>query len=75
MNPSTDVRNAVLRLYEGMATGDVAALARLFSRESGVLAIGSDPAEWWVGHDTILEAFKAQLQSRRPPRERSSRVI
>jgi hypothetical protein len=62
MNPSTEVRNAVLRLYESMGTGDVSAIERLFSCQSGVLAIGSDPSEWWAGHDTIVEAFKAQLQ-------------
>jgi hypothetical protein len=62
MKPSHEVRNAVLRLYESMGTGDVSAIERLFSRQSGVLAIGSDPGERWAGHDTIVEAFKAQLQ-------------
>jgi hypothetical protein len=62
MNPSTEVRNAVLRLYETMATGDASAIRHLFSRQSGVLAIGSDPSEWWAGHDTIVEAFQAQLR-------------
>ncbi len=62
MNQSTEVGNAVLRLYETMATGDVSAIERIFSRQSGVLAIGSDPDEWWAGHDTIVEAFKVQLQ-------------
>ena len=62
MNPSTEVKNAVLRLYESMGTGNVAAIERLFSRESGALAIGSDPDEWWAGQDTIAAAFRAQLQ-------------
>jgi hypothetical protein len=62
MNPSTEVRNAVLRLYESMGTGDVCAIERLFSCESGTLAIGTDPNEWWAGRDAIVEAFKAQLQ-------------
>jgi hypothetical protein len=62
MNPSTEVRDAVLCLYGSMGTGDVSTVERLFSCRSGVLAIGSDPGEWWVGHDTIVEAFKAQLQ-------------
>jgi hypothetical protein len=43
-------------------TGDVCAIERLFSCESGTLAICSDPSEWWAGHDTIVEAFEAQLQ-------------
>lgn len=54
----------MLRFYEAMGTGDAPALDRLFSREGGALAIGSDPGEWWAGHDTILEAFHAQLQGR-----------
>jgi hypothetical protein len=62
MNPSTEVRNAVLGLYESMGTGDVSTIERLFSCESGVLAIGTDPSEWWAGHAAIVEAFKAQLQ-------------
>jgi len=62
MNPSAELRNAVLRLYEGMSSGDVSAIERLFSRQSGVLAIGSDPNEWWSGYDTIVRAFKVQLQ-------------
>ena len=62
MKPSTEVRNAVLCLYESMGTGDVSAIKRLFSCASGVLAIGTDPYEWWAGHDTIVEAFRAQLQ-------------
>ena len=61
MNPSTEVRNAVLRLYESMGTGDISTIERLFSCQSGALAIGTDPNEWWAGHDTIVEAFKAQL--------------
>lgn len=62
MKPSNEVRNAVLGLYESMGTGDVSAIERLFSCHTGVLAIGTDPDEWWAGHETIVEAFKAQLQ-------------
>jgi hypothetical protein len=61
MDSSAEVRAAVLRLYESMATGDVGAIERLFSRQGGVLGIGSDPAEWWVGHNAITRAFAAQL--------------
>jgi adenylate cyclase len=62
MKPSNEVRNAVLGLYESMGMGDVGAIERLFSCQSGVLVIGTDPNEWWAGHDAIVEAFKAQLQ-------------
>jgi len=62
MNPSAEIRDAVLRFYEAVATGDVSTLERLISRERGVLAIGSDPNEWWAGYDAIQQAFKAQFQ-------------
>jgi hypothetical protein len=52
----------VLRLYESMATGDASVMARLFSQEDGVLAIGSDPTEWWAGHSAIRRAFEVQLR-------------
>ena len=61
MEPSVELESAVLRLYDAMAAGDVSAIERLFSRQSGVLAIGSDPAEWWAGHDAIVRKFEAQL--------------
>ena len=61
MEPSVELESAVLRLYDAMAAGDLGAIERLFSRREGVLAIGSDPAEWWAGHDAIVSAFAAQL--------------
>ena len=64
MNASAEIRDAVLRFYEAMGTGDGPALERLFSRQGGALAIGSDPGEWWAGHDAIVEAFQAQLHGR-----------
>jgi hypothetical protein len=61
VNPSTEVRDAVLRFYQAVGAGDGHALEGIFSRQSGVLAVGSDPTEWWAGYDAIVQAFKAQL--------------
>jgi hypothetical protein len=63
MKPSTEVRDAVIRLYECMGTGDVDAVKRLVSCDGDALVIGSNPGEWWEGLDTIAEAFKEQLQA------------
>jgi ketosteroid isomerase-like protein len=63
LEQSAALESAVLRLYGAMAAGDVSAIERLFSRQNGVLAIGSDPAEWWAGHDAIVRAFEEQLQA------------
>jgi len=62
MNPSTEVREAVLRFYQAVGSQDLAALERIFSRQSGVLAVGTDPNEWWAGYDTIMQAFQAQFR-------------
>ena len=62
MNPSDEIKNALLRLYESMTIGDVNAIERLFSHQSGVLAIGSDPSEWWADYETISQVFSAQFQ-------------
>lgn len=62
MNTSVEVENAMLRLYESITSGDLSAVEHLFSRQSGVLAIGSDSNEWWEGYETIVRLHKAQLQ-------------
>lgn len=61
MNPSTEIKDAMLRVYAASASADAGASLRDFSRQEGVLAIGTDPNEWWVGFDTIAQVFKAQL--------------
>jgi ketosteroid isomerase-like protein len=62
MNPSDELKNVMLRYYQSMTSGDVRAVERIFSLQTGVLAIGSDPNEWWEGYDTIARMFKAQLR-------------
>lgn len=62
MHPSDEIKNAVLKLYESMTTGDVSAIGRLFSHQCGVLAIGSDPNEWWTDYETIDQVFSAQFK-------------
>ena len=61
MEPFDGPKNAVLWLYDAVATGDLSAIELLFFRKNGVLAIGSDPAEWWAGHDAIVRAFEEQI--------------
>ncbi len=62
MKPSAELKNVMLRLYESMSSGDASAVERLFSRQSGVLVIGTDPQEWWAGYETYARLFKAQLK-------------
>lgn len=62
MEKSVELKNVVLGLYESMSKGDVSAIEDIFSRQVGVLGIGSDPNEWWADYDRIVGAFKTQLQ-------------
>jgi hypothetical protein len=62
MNPSDDLKNAILRFYESFTAGDVNIIEPILSRESSSLSIGTDPNEWWTGYDTIARVFKAQFQ-------------
>jgi hypothetical protein len=62
MEPSTELRDLTLRLYEALASGDHAFLDRHFSGRSGVLTIGTDPQEWWTDREAAMRVFRAQLE-------------
>ena len=62
MNPSVELTNAMLRLYESMASGDANAVISFYSHQSTVLSIGTDSNEWWEGYAEISQVVKAQLQ-------------
>ena len=42
MNQSSELKNVVLHFYEGLSKGDLSVIEHLFSRQKGVLAIGTD---------------------------------
>ncbi len=62
MKPSTELQELYLRSCEAQSAGDYSCFERHFSQKDGVLAIGTDPTEWWAGHATITKVFKAQLE-------------
>jgi len=62
MEPSTELKELVLRTYEAMGNGDTTFYDHHLSHQEGVLIIGSDPNEWWIGYDTITQVFKAQMR-------------
>jgi class 3 adenylate cyclase/ketosteroid isomerase-like protein len=52
VEPSEEIRRIVERLVKAITEGDKeSALGRL-SEHAGTLIIGSDPAEWWRGHES-----------------------
>jgi SnoaL-like domain len=62
MQPSAELKAFYRRCCDAMSGGDGAFFASAFSQSEGVLAIGTDPAEWWNGYPTISRVFEAQLQ-------------
>jgi ketosteroid isomerase-like protein len=62
MEQSTELKDFYLRIYEALSSGDYSFFERCFSQKDGVLAIGTDPTEWWTGYDTITRVFKTQLK-------------
>ena len=62
MEQSTELKELYLRICEAQSKGDYSFFERYFSQKDGVLAIGTDPTEWWTGYATITRVFKAQLK-------------
>ncbi|MDY6970975.1 MAG: nuclear transport factor 2 family protein [Thermodesulfobacteriota bacterium] len=62
MEKATELKELYLRACEAMSKGDYSFFERHFSRKDGVIAIGTDPTEWWAGYATIARVFKAQLE-------------
>jgi len=62
MEQSAELKEFYLRICEAQSSGDYSFFERHFSQEDGVLAIGTDPEEWWAGYATITRVFKAQLE-------------
>ena len=62
MERSPELRDLTLRLYEAMSRGDVSFFERVTSRQEGLLAIGTDPAEWWDSYDRLAQAFRTQVE-------------
>ena len=62
MERSTELEEFYRQCCEAQSNGDHSFFERHFSQKDGVIAIGTDPAEWWVGYPTITKVFTAQLE-------------
>jgi len=62
MESSNELKALYLRSCEAISSGDYSFFERYFSNRDGVLAIGTDPTEWWSGYATITKVFKSQLK-------------
>jgi adenylate cyclase len=52
MEPSEEIRRIIDRLTNAIAEGDRESVLGRLSDHTGTLIVGSDPAEWWRGHET-----------------------
>ena len=53
MKQSAELRELTLSLYRAMQQANMGFIGDQFSQEEGVLVIGTDPDEWWLGYEDI----------------------
>jgi hypothetical protein len=59
MIESPEIKNIILQLYEKEGSGGVLEFAeRFYSRQEGLLFIGTDPEEWYMDHELIISLYK-----------------
>jgi adenylate cyclase len=52
MEPSEEIRRVVDRWMTAVTTGDAGPALERLSEHQGAVTIGTDPDEWWYGHET-----------------------
>jgi hypothetical protein len=60
LEPSTEVQELMLRLYEALSRGDFDSVDRVVSRQDGLRWIGTDPTEWWGDFKAVAMAWRTQ---------------
>lgn len=63
MQRSDELESWLREAYTAMQRGDVPALDAATSRADGAMMIGTDPDEWWHGHQAIVKAFAEQTEA------------
>lgn len=61
MEPSEELREFILRLYQAMSS-DATEFVRHISQQPGVVAIGTAPNEWWNDYPAISRIFRIQFE-------------
>lgn len=62
MERSPELRDLTVRVYQAIAGGDADFFDQLVSRQEGLIAIGTDPTEWWADYRSFVGALRAQLR-------------
>jgi hypothetical protein len=61
MQESPELASVHVAIYDELSAGDFARFKAYISMSPYVLTIGTDPAEWWMGHDTVAQIFRTQI--------------
>ena len=60
MQVSAELKNLILQLYGSKESGRLLDVARrLYSRQDGVIVIGSEPNDRYEGYESIIHFYKA----------------
>jgi hypothetical protein len=62
MEQSMELKGLMLQAYKALAKGDSSFFERHVSQADGMLAIGTDPHEWWAGKATFIKVLQVQLK-------------
>lgn len=62
MNASPELKDLTQRLYQALASADHSFVERHLARDEGVLMIGTDPQEWWMGNERASRLLRTQLE-------------
>src|SRR5437763_616797 len=62
MERSDELKAVFLRLYEAFRAYDLATVGALLAQQDGLVFLGTDPRERWVGHAAVLESFRAPVE-------------
>ena len=62
MEQSMELKGPMLQAYKALAKGDSSFFERHVSQADDILAIGTDPNEWWAGKATFIKVLQVQLE-------------
>ena len=61
MDRSSEVEDALGRMYQALMSGDLDAFIGMIADD--VIVIGTDPEEWWEGKEAATRVFREQAES------------
>lgn len=62
MNQSTELLNLVSIFCQALSKNDFELVEKLLSKQDRVLIIGSDPNDWYEGHQKIISVLKEERE-------------